>query len=93
MPTEKVKRFEISELILHWMQAIPLLLLLLSGALMLAGRTGIIGMERAFLERVVSFHKVSAVAWLVLTLTSFITNGIRVNLAILKVDFGFASAP
>jgi cytochrome b subunit of formate dehydrogenase len=84
MPTQKIKRFEISELILHWMQAIPFLLLLLSGALMLAGRTGIISMERGVLERVISFHKVSAVAWLVLTLTSFITNGIRVNLAILK---------
>ncbi len=84
MPTEKIKRFEISELILHWMQAVPLLLLIISGAVMLATRTSIVGMEREALETVVSFHKAAATAWLVLTLTSFITNGIRANLAILK---------
>ncbi len=84
MPTEKIKRFEPSELVLHWLQAVPFLLLLLSAALMLAGRTGLVGMEQEFLERVIGFHKITAIAWLVLTLTTFITHGIRANLAILK---------
>jgi cytochrome b subunit of formate dehydrogenase len=84
MPTDKIKRFKTSEIILHWMQAIPLLLLLLSGALMLITRASVIDLEQNILDKVICIHKIAAVAWLIFTLTSFTTNGIRANFGNLK---------
>lgn len=60
---ERFRRFVTPEIVLHWVNAIPFLLLMISGGLMLVARLA--STEQAWLAFAVLAHKTIAVGWLV----------------------------
>ncbi|MFH0908071.1 MAG: DUF6079 family protein [bacterium] len=59
---EKFRRFVVPELILHWVNAIPFLLLMLTGGIMLASRFS--HLDRELFSSTVVLHKMCALVWL-----------------------------
>ena len=80
-----IRRFETSEIILHWANAVPFIILLISGGLMLFSRFGDIDLATLNLLR--NIHKVTAVAWVVLLIISFFFIGPRLNFSNLRDIF------
>jgi formate dehydrogenase gamma subunit len=83
------RRFQTSEIILHWVNAIPFLILLLTGALMIYSRFYNISANTLELLRYI--HKIFAVVWTVLLGTSFFAVGTRLNLSNLREFFRMGS--
>ena len=59
----KFRRFHTTELILHWVNAVPFLLLLGTGAFMLVSRFSHV--DRELLTRTVRLHQICALTWLI----------------------------
>lgn len=57
----KFRRFHTAELVLHWINAIPFLALMVTGAIMLASRYNHV--DRELLTRTVGLHKLCALVW------------------------------
>jgi formate dehydrogenase gamma subunit len=87
--TEQFRRFRTSEIILHWVNAIPFLILLFTGALMIYSRFYNISSNTLELLRYI--HKIFAVVWTVLLGTSFFAVGTRLNLSNLREFFRMGS--
>ncbi|OGW33250.1 MAG: hypothetical protein A2X59_00500, partial [Nitrospirae bacterium GWC2_42_7] len=82
--TERFRRFETSELILHWVNAIPFIILLITGGLMIYSRFSDISAGTFDIIRYI--HKIFAVVWTVLLGISFFFIGPRLNFSNLR-DF------
>ncbi|MBU1708626.1 MAG: hypothetical protein KKE17_01345 [Proteobacteria bacterium] len=78
----RFKRFEIPEIVLHWAQGTPFLILLISGGLLLASR--FYNMDAATYHLLTNIHKTTAVSWVSLTLVSYLLVGPKLHLANLK---------
>jgi formate dehydrogenase subunit gamma len=77
MSPEKYKRFENAEIILHWANAVPFIVLLLSGAVMLSSRFW--NMEASLFKVLVYIHKGSGIVWVALLFLSLL-GGIKIHL-------------
>ena len=60
---QRFKRFVGAELILHWVNAVPFVVLMVTGGVMLASR--FCHIDRSFFTRVVTVHKAFAFSWLI----------------------------
>ena len=77
-----IRRFERSEIILHWANAVPFLILLITGALNILSRFVIISPE--LLRGIRTAHKIVGVLWIVSIGFSFFFVGRKLNLANLR---------
>ena len=82
---QRFRRFKTSEIILHWVNAIPFLLLLLSGGLMIYARFYSIAPET--LQFLKYFHKTTAAVWTISMGITFFFIGLRLNLSNLREFF------
>ena len=79
MDEERIKRFEFSEIVLHWANAVPFLILLTTGALMMFSRFSHI--DASILGVIKDIHKITGVTWVVLLTCAFLFTGLRLNLS------------
>ncbi|MFC1524490.1 cytochrome b/b6 domain-containing protein [Thermodesulfobacteriota bacterium] len=82
MSPKRFKRFEIPEIILHWFQGAPFLVLLITGGMMLASRFYNMDLETFTLLK--NLHKIAAVAWATLTPFAYLFIGPRIHFTNLK---------
>ena len=82
MNEERIKRFEFSEIVLHWANAVPFLVLLTTGALIMFSRFSHIDAE--ILGVIKNVHKITAVAWVVLLGCAFLLVGPKLNFSNLR---------
>lgn len=78
----KFRRFHYAELILHWVNAVPFLLLMGSGALMLYSRFS--HLDREMFTRTVALHKVCALIW-ICAMPLTVVSHLRVHWANIRV--------
>ena len=79
---ERIKRFQKSEIIYHWVQGLPFLLLLISGGLILLSK--FYQLEPGIINSLRIFHKTSATAWGVGLVIAFFFIGFKVHLENLR---------
>jgi len=82
---EKLRRFEGSELVLHWVNAVPFLILVLTGALNILSRFKIF--LPPFIETIRTVHKTAAVLWILGIGYSFFFVGRELNIANTRDQF------
>jgi cytochrome b subunit of formate dehydrogenase len=80
-----IRRFERSEIILHWANAVPFLILLVTGALNILSRFVIF--LPSFLSAIRITHKIAGVLWIVSIGFSFFFVGRTLNIANLRDQF------
>ncbi len=80
---ERIKRFQRPEIIYHWVQGLPFLLLLMSGGLILLSK--FYQLEPGIINSLRIFHKTSATAWAVGLAIAFFFVGFKLHLENLRL--------
>jgi formate dehydrogenase subunit gamma len=79
---ERIKRFQKQEIIYHWVQGLPFLLLLMSGSGILFSKFN--QLDPGIVNSLRLFHKITATSWLIGVIVTFFCIGFRLHLVNLR---------
>ncbi|HWR57761.1 MAG TPA: cytochrome b/b6 domain-containing protein, partial [Thermodesulfovibrionales bacterium] len=85
MSEKGLRQLEYSEIVLHWVNAGPFMILMLTGAFDIFGR--LLSVSDQIMDLCVTIHKILGIIWITLILVSFFFVGVKLNIANFKRMF------